>query len=55
MSKTRDNNAGKSILIIGAAGGVGSIATQLAKHVGLTVVGTASRPESAAWVKPNSL
>ncbi|UKS27532.1 zinc-binding alcohol dehydrogenase family protein [Paenibacillus sp. HWE-109] len=51
VSKTRDNNAGKSILIIGAAGGVGSIATQLAKHVGLTVVGTASRPESAAWVK----
>jgi zinc-binding alcohol dehydrogenase family protein len=41
-----------SILIIGAAGGVGSMATQLASKVaGLTVIGTASRPESAQWVK----
>jgi zinc-binding alcohol dehydrogenase family protein len=39
----------KSILIIGAAGGVGSIATQLAKLAGLTVIGTASRPESIQW------
>lgn len=38
-------------MIIGAAGGVGSIATQLAKHAGLTVIGTASRPESVKWVK----
>ncbi|WP_274648586.1 zinc-binding alcohol dehydrogenase family protein [Paenibacillus humicola] len=45
------DNAGKTILIIGAAGGVGSIATQLAKYAGLTVIGTASRPESAKWVK----
>lgn len=44
-------NAGKTILIIGAAGGVGSIAVQLAKHVGLTVVGTASRDESARWAR----
>jgi zinc-binding alcohol dehydrogenase family protein len=40
-----------SILILGAAGGVGSIMTQLARRLtGLTVVGTASRPETAAWV-----
>lgn len=46
-----EHNRGKSILIIGAAGGVGSIAIQLAKTIaGLTVVATASRPESAAWV-----
>ncbi|MGG6314487.1 zinc-binding alcohol dehydrogenase family protein [Paenibacillus macerans] len=45
------DNAGKTLLIIGAAGGVGSIATQLAKHAGLTVIGTASRPESAEWVE----
>lgn len=44
--------SGKTLLIIGAAGGVGSIITQLAKQVpGLTVVGTASRPDSQAWVK----
>jgi len=42
---------GKSILIIGGAGGVGSIAIQLASHVGkLNVVATASRTESIAWV-----
>jgi len=42
----------KSILIVGGAGGVGSVAVQLASKVaGLTVVATASRPESAAWVR----
>lgn len=51
VSRNREDNAGKTILIIGAAGGVGSIATQLAKLAGLTVIGTASRPESAQWVK----
>lgn len=44
-------NRGKAMLIIGAAGGVGSIAVQLARHAGLTVIGTASRTESADWVK----
>jgi zinc-binding alcohol dehydrogenase family protein len=44
-------NAQKRILIIGAAGGVGSIATQLARLAGLTVIGTASRPESIQWAK----
>ncbi|MBN9063243.1 MAG: NADPH:quinone reductase [Rhizobiales bacterium 65-9] len=44
--------AGGALLIVGAAGGVGSIATQLARKLtNLTVVGTASRPESEAWVK----
>lgn len=43
---------GGSILIIGGAGGVGSIAIQLARQLtGLTVIATASRPESAAWVR----
>ncbi|MDQ1914224.1 zinc-binding alcohol dehydrogenase family protein [Paenibacillus sp. GD4] len=51
ISHRKADNAGKSILIIGAAGGVGSIATQLAKYSGLTVIGTASRPESTGWVK----
>ena len=39
-----------TLLIVGAAGGVGSILIQLARQrTGLTVVGTASRPESRAW------
>ncbi|WP_077034705.1 zinc-binding alcohol dehydrogenase family protein [Pelomonas sp. KK5] len=42
----------KTLLIIGAAGGVGSILTQLARRLtGLTIIGTASRPETQAWVK----
>tara|TARA_R110000751_G_scaffold48789_6_gene108460 strand:- start:5506 stop:6627 length:1122 start_codon:yes stop_codon:yes gene_type:complete len=43
-------NKGKSILIINGAGGVGSIAIQLAKSAGLQVVATASRPETISWV-----
>lgn len=39
-----------NILIIGGAGGVGSIATQIAsKLAGLDVIATASRPVSKAW------
>jgi zinc-binding alcohol dehydrogenase family protein len=44
------NNSGRSLLIIGGAGGVGSIAIQLAKFAGLTVITTASRPETQKWV-----
>ena len=45
-------DAGKSLLIIGGAGGVGSICIQLARQVAkLTVIATASRPESAAWAR----
>ncbi|WP_455324942.1 zinc-binding alcohol dehydrogenase family protein [Marinagarivorans algicola] len=40
------------LLVIGAAGGVGSILLQLAKAItGATVIATASRPSSQAWVK----
>ena len=42
---------GQTILIIGAAGGVGSIGIQLAKQAGLVVIATASRPETSAWVQ----
>jgi len=42
---------GQSVLIIGAGGGVGSIGIQLAKAAGLVVIATASRPETANWVK----
>ena len=44
-------NRGQSLLIIGGAGGVGSIAIQLGKLAGLTVIATASRPETQEWVK----
>ena len=42
---------GRSLLIIGGAGGVGSIGIQLAKGAGLTVIATASRSASIAWCK----
>ena len=42
---------GRSILIIGGAGGVGSIGIQIAKLAGLHVTATASRPETIAWCK----
>jgi NADPH2:quinone reductase len=42
----------KAILIVGGAGGVGSIAVQLARQLtDLTVIATASRPETREWVK----
>lgn len=44
-------SAGQSILMIGGAGGVGSIAIQLAKRAGLGVIASASRPETVAWVR----
>jgi zinc-binding alcohol dehydrogenase family protein len=40
----------RTLLIVGGAGGVGSILIQLARRLtGLTVVATASRPESRKW------
>ncbi len=45
-------DTGKQLLILGGAGGVGSIATQFAKQVAkLTITSTASRPESRNWCK----
>ncbi|WP_241609050.1 zinc-binding alcohol dehydrogenase family protein [Rosenbergiella australiborealis] len=47
-----DSTSEKTLLIIGAAGGVGSILTQLAsKLTRLRVIGTASRPETTEWVR----
>ncbi|WP_293741969.1 zinc-binding alcohol dehydrogenase family protein [uncultured Pedobacter sp.] len=49
---TEPKDKGKSILIIGGAGGVGSIAIQLARKIsGLKVIATASRPETKDWCK----
>jgi zinc-binding alcohol dehydrogenase family protein len=45
-------NQSRTVLIIGGAGGVGSIAIQLAKQVaGMRVIATASRPETMEWCK----
>jgi len=46
---SEDGGKGKSMLIIAGAGGVGSIAIQLAKRAGFTVIATASRPETSEW------
>ena len=47
----REGESGASLLVSGAAGGVGSILVQLARRLtGLTVVATASRPETVGWV-----
>jgi len=46
----RKPREGRSLLVIGGAGGVGSVLIQLARRLtGLTVVATASRPETRAW------
>jgi zinc-binding alcohol dehydrogenase family protein len=52
LQVSRDKGVtGKSLLVIGAAGGVGSILVQLARQLtNLTVIGTASRADTAAWV-----
>ena len=48
----RGGGEGKSLLIVGGAGGVGSIAIQLARTLTkLTVIATASRPETQSWCK----
>ena len=44
--------AGRTLLVIGAAGGVGSVMVQLARQLTqLTVIGTASRPQTQQWVR----
>ena len=49
--KQQGESEGKAILIIGGAGGVGSLAIQLAKIAKLHVIATASRHESQAWCR----
>ncbi|CAO3448247.1 zinc-binding alcohol dehydrogenase family protein [Azospirillum largimobile] len=48
----RDGGESKSLLIVGGAGGVGSIAIQLARRLSkVRVLATASRHETADWVR----
>lgn len=50
LGLTPDTAKGKTLLVIGGAGGVGSIGIQLAaRHFGMTVIATAGRDESARW------
>ena len=52
IAKEPSANQGRTVLIIGGAGGVGSIAIQIAKQVaGLHVIATASRPNSVEWCR----
>ena len=46
----RDDSDGPTLLIIGAAGGLGSMAIQFARKLSnCTIIATASRPESQKW------
>ena len=48
----RDQAAGGHLLIVGGAGGVGSMAIQLAAQLtDLTIIATASRPETSDWCR----
>lgn len=52
LGVSEGTGSGDALLIVGAAGGVGSMLTQLARRLtGLRVIGTASRPETRAWAE----
>jgi NADPH:quinone reductase len=53
VRRTHPVKAGETILIHAAAGGVGLIVCQWAKHLGATVIGTVGDDEKAALVKRN--
>jgi NADPH2:quinone reductase len=46
---SEDGGTGKTLLVIAGAGGVGSIAIQLARRAGFTVIATASREDTVEW------
>ena len=51
VRRTYKVKAGETILVHAAAGGVGLILVQWAKHLGATVIGVVSTPEKAALIK----
>ena len=52
IGMSRDQSERRSVLVIGGAGGVGSMAIQfLARFTGAAIVATASRPETADWCR----
>ena len=52
LTVSSDVKAGDTILIHAAAGGVGSIVCQWAKHLGATVIGTVGSDEKADYPPP---
>jgi NADPH2:quinone reductase len=48
---SENGGEGKTLLVIAGAGGVGSMAIQLARRAGFAVIATASRPETGAWCR----
>ncbi|GAA5080999.1 zinc-binding alcohol dehydrogenase family protein [Lysobacter panacisoli] len=48
---SENGGAGKTLLIIAGAGGVGSFAIQIARRAGFTVIATASREDTIAWCR----
>jgi NADPH2:quinone reductase len=53
LRRTFRDEAGHTILAHAAAGGVGVILTQWAKHLGATVIGTVGSPEKAEFARQN--
>jgi NADPH:quinone reductase len=53
LRRTFRVEAGQTILVQAAAGGVGVILTQWAKHLGATVIGTVGSPEKAKIARQN--
>lgn len=52
VARGSDAGRGQRLLVVGGAGGVGSVLIQLARrYTALEVIATASRPQSAAWVR----
>lgn len=51
VRRTYPLKSGETILVHAAAGGVGMILVQWAKHIGATVIGVVSTPEKAALIK----
>jgi NADPH2:quinone reductase len=53
LHECRHPRAGASVLVIGAAGGVGTALVQLAKLAAMSVIGTVSTEEKAAFARRN--
>ncbi|TIT05812.1 MAG: quinone oxidoreductase, partial [Mesorhizobium sp.] len=53
LRRTFRAEVGHTILVQAAAGGVGLILTQWAKHLGATVIGTVGSPEKAELARAN--
>ncbi|GLI97282.1 NADP-dependent oxidoreductase [Sphingobium sp. BS19] len=51
LLKIAQAKAGDRVFVSAAAGAVGSVAVQIAKAKGMTVIGSAGGPDKCAWVK----